>query len=142
MRLEKGHNILLGLACLAGLIFAGALFSQEVSKIPETPLPAKILRAILNEVSGQLAFNNEVAMAGYEHIRTEEEFKGFFHEAEYLAKKLKDYGVDEVKLENLGKRSQPRRLVGRSGCRALDGPAGRKAIEPARGTPRPDVAQL
>lgn len=73
------------------------------SKTPETILPEKMIKIILNEVSGQLPFNNEVMMAGYNHIRPEEEWNSFFYEAQYLVKKLREYGLDEVKLEDLGK---------------------------------------
>jgi hypothetical protein len=68
---------------------------------PETILPEEIIKIILNEVSGQLAFNNEVMLAGYNHIRTGEEFKTFFYESNYMAGKLKEYGVEEVRLEDL-----------------------------------------
>jgi hypothetical protein len=68
---------------------------------PETILPEKIIKIILNEISGQLAFNNEVMLAGYNHIRTGEEFKTFFYESDYMAGKLKEYGIEEVRLENL-----------------------------------------
>ena len=68
-------------------------------KPPEAILPEDIIKIILNEVSGQLPFNNEVMLAGYNHIRTEEEFKTFFYEAEYLTKKLREYEVDEVRLD-------------------------------------------
>jgi hypothetical protein len=69
---------------------------------PETILPGEIIKIILNEISGQLAFNNEVMLAGYNHIRTGEEFKTFFYEGKYMAEKLKEYGVEEVRLEDLG----------------------------------------
>ena len=69
---------------------------------PETILPEEIIKIILNEISGQLAFNNEVMLAGHNHIRTEEEFKTFFYESKYMAGKLKEYGVEEVRLEDLG----------------------------------------
>ncbi len=75
--------------------------SSPQSLIPETILPEGIIKHILNEISGQLAFNNEVMMSGFNHIRTAEEFEGHFYEAEYLYQKLQEYGIDDVTLEAL-----------------------------------------
>lgn len=75
--------------------------AQEQFKAPATILPLETLRAVLDEVSGQLAYNSIVGMAGTNRIRTPEEMSGHFYEADYLARKLKAYGVDEVALESL-----------------------------------------
>lgn len=101
----RRHSLLFFL--ISALIISGITFSQGF-KPPETILPEKMIKIILNEISGQLPFNNEVMMSGYNHIRTEEEFKGFFYEGEYLAKKLREYGVDKVKLEDLGEKDTKR----------------------------------
>ena len=77
-------------------------------KAPEIIISQETLNAILNEISGQLPFNNEVLMAGIERIRTPEEFTGYFKEAEILAARLKEYGLDEVRLESLGKDDKSR----------------------------------
>lgn len=78
-------------------------------KLPETALPLDVLKTILNEVSGQLAFNNEAVMAAHLPPRSEEEYTGFFFEAEFLAKKLKEYGLDDIRLESLEKGVDPRK---------------------------------
>ena len=83
-------------------LFAAEGFTQNI-KLPENVLPDTVLKALLNEISGQLPFNNEVLMGGIERIRSKEEFDGFFKEAEILAAKLKEYGLDEVRVESLGK---------------------------------------
>ena len=90
---------------ISSLIVFGLAFSAAAQefKPPETALPADLLRAILGEISGQLAFNNEVALAGYVRQRTPQEFDGHFYEAEFLAARLKDYGLDEVRLETIGR---------------------------------------
>ena len=89
------------LLCLLIPAFA---FPQGITRTDvETILPEQMIKAVLNEVSGQLAFNNEVRLAGYNRIRGEEEFKSHFFESAYLAKKLREYEVDEVRLEDLGK---------------------------------------
>ncbi len=76
--------------------------AQEVFKAPETVLPEAVLRLIINEVSGQLAYNNEVLLAGVNRVRTPEEMKTFMYEADTLHKILKDYGLDELTIEGLG----------------------------------------
>ena len=106
MRLKPSHIVpILVLVLTLGTVGAG--FAQS-SRLPETILDAKTIQAILNEISGQLAFNNEVMMAGYEHIRTPKEFETNFYEAEYLTARLKEYGLDEVRLEDLGEKDAKR----------------------------------
>ncbi len=78
-------------------------------KLPETALPLDILKTILNEVSGQLAFNNEAVMAAHLPPRPEAEYTGFFFEAEFLAKKLQEYGLDDVRIESIDKGVDPRK---------------------------------
>ncbi|UCH93084.1 MAG: M28 family peptidase [Candidatus Aminicenantes bacterium] len=97
---KNNSKLMLSALFLIISIFA---FPQEEYKPPETILSEQMIKIILNEISGQLAFNNEVMLAGYNHIRTEEEFNTFFYESDYMAKKLKEYGVEEVRLEDLGK---------------------------------------
>jgi hypothetical protein len=78
-------------------------------KLPETALPLETLKTILNEISGQIAFNNEAVMAAHLPPRAEEEYTGFFFEAEYLAKTLRSYGLDDIKIESLDKGVDPRK---------------------------------
>ncbi len=91
---------------LAALMLIGfgpseTLFSQDRFKAPATILDDATLKLILEEVSGQIAFNNEAMMAGYNRIRTPEEMTGLMYEADYLSKVLKSYGLDEVTVESL-----------------------------------------
>ena len=92
---------------LAVALFCANGFAQGF-KAPENILPDDVLKALLNEISGQLPFNNEVLMGGIERVRGKEEFDGFFKEAEILAAKLKEYGLDEVRLETLGREDASR----------------------------------
>jgi len=82
-------------------VFTAPGSAQTRFRAPGTILPESILRLILDEVSGQIAYNNEVKMAGVNHVRTPEEMKGLMFEAEYLARTLKGYGLDEVTVESL-----------------------------------------
>ena len=88
---------------LAVLILALGLPApaQEGFREPETILPRETLRAVLDEVSGQMAYNAIVGMAGVNRIRTPEEMAGHFYEADYLLRKLKEYGVDVATIESL-----------------------------------------
>jgi aminopeptidase YwaD len=93
----------LWLPCLTVLLLAGAAAAQSMAKPPATSLPPDLLKAVLNEVSGQIPFANEAALAGYVRQRTPQEFEGHFYEAEYIAAKLREYGLDEVRLETIGR---------------------------------------
>ncbi|MDD8026637.1 MAG: M28 family peptidase [Acidobacteriota bacterium] len=93
---------LLRLSFLAVLGLTLGAAAQPV-KAPATALPQDLLKAVLNEISGQIPFANEAALAGYVRQRTPQEFEGHFYEAEYLAARLKEYGLDEVRLETIGR---------------------------------------
>jgi hypothetical protein len=101
--MRRSLPTVLALSALLALGFwlAAPIPAQEMFRAPETILTGKILRAILEEVSGQIAFNNEAMMAGYNRIRTPEEMKGLMYEADYLSRTLKGYGLDEVTVESL-----------------------------------------
>jgi aminopeptidase YwaD len=89
-------------ALVAGLLSLTPLSAQEMFRAPETILAGKTLQAVLEEVSGQIAFNNEAMMAGYNRIRTPEEMtSGLMYEADYLKKVLEGYGLDTVTAESL-----------------------------------------
>jgi len=104
MSKKNSKRLLTDLFLFLCLLIPGFAFPQGIIRTDvETILPEKMIKAVLNEISGQLAFNNEVILAGYNRIRTEEEFKNHFYESDYLAKKLREYKVDEVRLEDLGK---------------------------------------
>ncbi len=101
MPMTKKNLQSLSIALFLSWLVSLFAFSQQEYKPPETILPGEIIKIILNEVSGQLAFNNEVMLAGYHHIRTEEEFKTFFYESNNMAGKLKEYGLEDVRMEDL-----------------------------------------
>ena len=68
-----------------------------------TVLDAKTIQAILNEISGQLAFNNEI-MGRIERIRAEGIRR--IPRGGYLSAKLREYGLDEVRLETSGRKTR------------------------------------
>ena len=64
-----------------------------------TPLPQAVLDLLANEVSGQMAFNNEVTLAGAPWLRDPREFTTTFHEAQKIYDLARGYGIETVKLE-------------------------------------------
>jgi hypothetical protein len=65
----------------------------------KTPLEQEILTLLTNEVSGQMAFNNLVKLAGAPWLREPEEFTDTFYEAAELYELVRGYGIDTVRLD-------------------------------------------
>jgi hypothetical protein len=63
-----------------GLIAVLSLgFGQQKKYVPETLLPFPLLQEIINEVSGDLALQNEILLTGVNRNKTPEEYvKGHF----------------------------------------------------------------
>jgi hypothetical protein len=66
---------------------------------PKTLIPQATLEAIANEVSGTLAFQHIVELAGYEHDRPAEEYRTVYRESAYIEKMAKQYGLEDVHIE-------------------------------------------
>jgi aminopeptidase YwaD len=87
----------------AALIFTifmapAAIVAQEQPN-PKTLLPQSTIEAIVNEVSGTLAYNFILDLAGYEHDRLAEEYRSTYREAAYIEKMAKQYGLEDVHIE-------------------------------------------
>src|SRR5437763_646101 len=65
----------------------------------KTLLPQATIDAIVNEVSGTLAYNYILDLAGYEHDRLADEYRGTYREAAYIEKMAKQYGLEDVHIE-------------------------------------------
>ena len=86
------------LSCLAAL----SVFAQPQSAprpLPATTLPQDVVSLIANEVSGQMAFDNEVRLAGAPWMRDKAEFTGTFYEAQKIYDLVKSYGIETTRLE-------------------------------------------
>ena len=57
------------------------------------------MEAIVNEVSGTLAFQHIAELAAYEHDRLAEEYRSTYREAAYIEKMAKQYGLEDVHIE-------------------------------------------
>ncbi len=58
-----------------------------------------LLRILAGEVAGEEAFNHVIALAGWPRLRSEAEYTGTFFEADYVLKRIKEYGLDQGKIE-------------------------------------------
>jgi len=65
----------------------------------KNPGSRETLKALADEVSGEEAFQNVVSLAGWPRLRTEDEYTGTFFEASLVLEKLKDYGLEDARIE-------------------------------------------
>ena len=77
---------------------AASLWAQDEPN-PKTLLPDRTMEAIVNEVSGTLAFQHIAELAAYEHDRLPEEYRTTYREAAYIEKMAKQYGLEDVHIE-------------------------------------------
>jgi hypothetical protein len=86
---------------LAFVIFAALLpASTAAAQGPlATPLDQELLTLLTNEVSGQIAFNNLVKLAGAPWMRDRAEFSGTLYESEQLLNLVQGYGIETVRLD-------------------------------------------
>ena len=83
---------------LGGLLIGLCLIAQEQPN-PKTLIPQSKIQSIVDEVSGTLAFQHILDLAGYEHDRLAEEYKTVYREASYIEKMAKQYGLEDVHIE-------------------------------------------
>lgn len=87
--------LLLPVACVAQ---TRALVPPEQPD-PVTLLPQSTIEAMVDELSGTLAYQSIVDLAGYERNRPPEEYKSTYREAAYIEKMAKQYGLEDVHIE-------------------------------------------
>ncbi len=84
------------LLIVVSLLLPSAVRAQDPLK---TPLEQEVLTLLTNEISGQMAFNNMVKLAGAPWLREVEEFTDTFYEAGELYNLVQGYGIDTVRLD-------------------------------------------
>ncbi len=85
---------------LALCLFLVPPFGHSQSNSPfKTPLTQEILNILINEVSGQIIFNNEVILAGAPWIRDAEEFSGTLYESQKMVEIAKSYGIETIRID-------------------------------------------
>ena len=100
MKLGKLLKSLMILSALAGMpVFTQTQSQPGTSTVLRTPLRQEILDLFANEVSGQMAYNNQVKLAGAPWLRDEKEFAGTMYESQQILDFVKAYGLDTTRLE-------------------------------------------
>ena len=84
---------------LVFILALAALVSTGAQQLPKTPLAQETLDLLANEISGQMAFNNLVKLAGAPWLRNPAEFDGTFYESQALFDIVRGYGIETVRLE-------------------------------------------
>jgi aminopeptidase YwaD len=79
---------------LAGLVPLGPVIGQDTPPRPAPSAP-DVLRAIINEASGELALQNEIYLAGVNRNRKPEEYQKGYFESAFILEKLREYGLDD-----------------------------------------------
>jgi hypothetical protein len=95
MRLK--HLIILALVLLIFSIPHSGV--SQSPRFPKTPLSSKTLGLLVDEISGQVIYNNEVILCGAPWIREREEFSGTFYESQKIYDIAKSYGIETVRLD-------------------------------------------
>lgn len=80
------------------LVSAPVLLAQDEPN-PKTLIPQSTIERIVDEVSGTLAFQHILELAGFEHDRLAEEYKTVYREAAYIEKMAKQYNLEDVHIE-------------------------------------------
>lgn len=94
----KKFRILLGVLTLLSL-GAGA---QYVPHYQWTLLDQKQMDLLIGEASGETALAHDIEMGGYTRNRLTREYQTILWESQYVMDKLKEYGINESKLERFG----------------------------------------
>src|SRR5262245_20540744 len=82
----------------AGLLLGAWLVAQDQPN-PKTLIPQSKIQSIVDEVSGTLAYQFIMDLAGYEHDRLAEEYKTVYREAAYIEKMARQFGLEDVHIE-------------------------------------------
>ncbi|MFP4489384.1 MAG: DUF4910 domain-containing protein, partial [Bacteroidales bacterium] len=61
-------------------------------------LPESIMDMIIGEASGETAMTHIIEMGAYNHNRPASEYSGNFLETDYVISKLREYGLDDIKI--------------------------------------------
>lgn len=93
------HHKIYGRALLAAFFLLPAFLRAQEQPNPKTLIPPSILQQIADGVSGTIAYQHILDLAGYEHDRLAEEYKTTYREAAYIEKMAKQYGLEDVHIE-------------------------------------------
>ncbi len=83
------------------MLAAGLLPTRAQDGPPRTLLAPDVLRAIVNEASGELALQNEIYIAGVNRNRKAEEYQKGYFETAFILDRLREYGIDDAAILDL-----------------------------------------
>ena len=86
------------------LCFAQPRAQQRPAARPPVPaalLPEPLLDILIDEVSGEIALDNERLLASFEHKRPAEEYEKVFAESKIVYQKLREYGISDCGIEEV-----------------------------------------
>jgi hypothetical protein len=75
--------------------------SIRKSTLPIPLLSPDLMNVLINEVSGEMSLNNESLLAGFEMVRSADEYQRRFHESKIIMQKLQEYGIEESGIEEV-----------------------------------------
>ncbi len=101
MRSLRVGFLLVFCSLFLGLFLALPPAEAQRSDPLKTPLPEETLHLFVNEISGQMAFDNMVKLAGAPWLRTPEELTGEtnFYESEEIYRMARAYGIETVRFD-------------------------------------------
>lgn len=91
-------TVVLAMGCLTAVSAQGP-GPQGPSPALKTPLKQDVLTLLANEISGQIAFNNLVRLAGAPWQRSPAEFASAMYETDVISGLVKDYGITTSRVE-------------------------------------------
>jgi aminopeptidase YwaD len=94
------------------LLFPATVNSQFAWYYQWGLLPDNVIDYFIGESSGERAYNHIAELSEYNRQRKESEFSGTLMESQYVADKLKDYGLSGVDIERFGKTSSWHGITG------------------------------
>lgn len=94
------------------LLYSASVNSQFAWYYQWGLLPDNIINYFIGESSGERAYNHIAELSEYNRQRKASEFSGTLMESQYVADKLKEYGLSDVNIERFGKASSWRGVVG------------------------------
>jgi hypothetical protein len=94
------------------LLFSATANSQFAWYYQWGLLPDNLINYFIGESSGERAYNHIAELSEYNRQRKASEFSGTLMESQYVADKLKEYGLSDVNIERFGKTSSWCGVVG------------------------------
>src|SRR4030042_1252586 len=96
----------IALSLVVIIIFSAVSGQTTRPSGPETVLPTAVLQHIINEASGDLAFQNEVVLTAVNRNRLPQEYGSTYFETDFILKKLREYGLEDSEIIDLPTRSE------------------------------------